>query len=220
MVWRSGARMTLQIISREDLHKHRAAQSSRSHWLLYQRLTNADSVGKEGGCCRDWLRNSQGPMKVRTKSTGRQKKYLVQAGSWGGPLNLFQISGWKSSVQPLQAWWECCAFFLFCDKDKLHLLLFAVYKENVEEWYKNIRAVILIRVFMIVDICQGPEYSHAFCILSPVPSPGSGCLYLRTATFWCSGVSLVRLLGKSCERPPWGLHSLPCEMPSGLSPCF
>lgn len=88
MIWSSRVSMSLQLISRKVLHKHRAAQSSRSQWLLYQRLTNANSVGREGGCCRDWLGNSQRLMKVRRKSMESQRKYLVQAGSWGGPCNL------------------------------------------------------------------------------------------------------------------------------------
>lgn len=173
---------------------------------------------------RDWPGNSQGPLKVRTKSMGSQRKYLIQARSWGGPFNLivtepsdFRLKEFCAEFAGLMG---VLCFVPLLWHDKVHLLLFAVYKENVEEWCKNLRAVILILVFMTADIYQAPEYSQGFYNLSPPPSLWFGCLYLRTATFWCSGVTLVRLLGKRCEKPPWGLHSLPCEIPSGSGPCF
>lgn len=215
MIWKSRAWITLQIISREALHKHRAAQSSRSWWLLYQKLTNANSVGREGDCCRDWPGNSQGPVTVRTKSMGSQRKYLIQAGSWGGPFNLIvtETSDFRlkefcaASAGLMRVLW----FLPLLWHDKLHLLLFAVYKENVKEWCKNLWAVILI--LMAADICHGSWHLSGPWMLSGVlqpvscsisgvwlPVPKDSCILVQ----WCHfGQTVGKELWEASIGPPF-----------------
>lgn len=208
MIWRSRVWMSLQIISRKVLHKHRASQSSRSQWLLYQRLTDANCGERRWllqGLTRELSRTHESKDKKHGEpeevfSSGRKLRWSLQPDCYWS-IRLRAERALCSLCRPD----ECCAFFFFRGRDKLHLLLFAIYKENVEGWCKNLRAVLLILVFMTSDICQGPGCSQWFCNLSPAPPLGFGCLYLRTDTFWCSGVALVTLLGKSCERSPWGL---------------
>lgn len=71
--------MALQIISREALHKHRAAQHKAQGHLHQMQTVGGEKVAVTRTDKR--TRNSQGPGTARMKIMGIQRKYLVQAGS-------------------------------------------------------------------------------------------------------------------------------------------
>lgn len=102
---------------------------------------------------------------------------------------------------------ESVIFFLFCASENLHLLLFAVYKANVEEQSKNCSAVVLF--LMSSKDRRWLKSARALnalrgCATSSLPrSWGFSCLYSRTATIWCSGVSLGHCQERAV-RVLWG----------------
>lgn len=165
---------------------------------------------------RRWLPHGQtkelailkDPWEWGQKSTGIQRKYLVQAGNWGGPCNLVvtELSDFR-----LKALWglckhnKCSVFFLFHASDNLHHLLLCKgsIKEHVKIsvqlfcfpsrkdgwWLKSVR---------VLNALKGSAISSLSCFWALASCTEGQLWYGAAVSLW------VSLLGKSCERPLWG----------------
>lgn len=147
-------------------------------------------------------RNSQTPKSEDKKhgdleevlSSDRKLRWSLQRLS----LNC-QISGWK----PCEAFVGITSVMFSSSSVPvtiLHLLFFAMYKENIEEQCKKNLSAVILFLMSRKDrwwlVCEVPACTQGFCNLFPAPLLGLGCLYSRTATIRCSSVTLGQTAGK------------------------